>query len=115
MRAEDGLFGLNESPEECPQFECIPNSFYGNIPVVYLYPELALSTLRGYVGYMTERGEPPWIFGGVTGSTGGFDLAEPWPGYQVTLNGACFVDMVDRYWLRTGDDAVLEEFYPRCG
>ena len=112
VRPEDGLFGMNESPEECPQFECIPNSLYGNIPLVYLFPELALSTLRGYVGYMTEDGEPPWIFGGVTGSTGGYDMAKPWPGYQVTLNGACFVDMVDRYWLRTGDAAVLDEFYP---
>jgi hypothetical protein len=53
-RAEDGLFGMTESPRECPQIECIPNSFYGNIPLVYFFPELALSTLRGYKAYMFQ-------------------------------------------------------------
>ncbi|MBZ5561356.1 MAG: hypothetical protein LAP13_02940, partial [Acidobacteriia bacterium] len=118
-RAEDGLFGLNESPRECPQIECIPCSFYGNIPIVYFFPELALSTLRGYKAYQYPDGAAPWIFGGITAgalegsqSTDGADLATPSPGLQTTLNGPCFVDMVDRYWLRSGNDAVLEELYP---
>jgi uncharacterized protein (DUF608 family) len=41
-RPEGGLFGMNESPRECPQIECIPCSFYGSIPVIYFFPELAL-------------------------------------------------------------------------
>jgi hypothetical protein len=32
--AKDGL-GMNECPRDCPQIECIPCSFYGNVPVVY--------------------------------------------------------------------------------
>jgi len=28
VREDDGLFGMNESPRECPQIECIPCSFY---------------------------------------------------------------------------------------
>ena len=46
IRPEDGLFGMNECPRGCPQIECIPCSFYGNQPVVYFFPQLALSTLR---------------------------------------------------------------------
>ena len=67
-RKEDGLFGMNESPRECPQIECIPCSFYGNIPLVYFFPELALSTLRGYKAYQYPDGAAPWIFGGCTGN-----------------------------------------------
>jgi uncharacterized protein (DUF608 family) len=118
-RAEDGLFGMTESPRECPQIECIPNSFYGNIPLVYFFPELALSTLRGYKAYQFPSGTVPWIFGGITGSaavgykeTDGADMVTPSPGYQITSNGICYVDMVDRYWMRTGDDAIIREFYP---
>jgi uncharacterized protein (DUF608 family) len=118
-RPEDGLFGMTESPRECPQIECIPNSFYGNIPLVYFFPELAISTLRGYKAYQFPGGTVPWIFGGITGAaaagfeeTDGADMATPSPGYQITSNGICYVDMLDRYWLRTGNDAILSEFYP---
>ena len=117
-REEDGLFGMNECPRECPQIECIPCSFYGNVPLVYFFPELALSTLRGYKGYQYPNGAAPWVFGGCTSgaaegfkATDGTEMATPSPGYQTTLNGPCYVDMVDRYWQRTGNDAVLKEFY----
>ena len=110
-RQEDGLFGMNECPREDPQIECIPCSFYGNIPLVYFFPELALSTLRGYKGYQYPDGQAPWIFGGFTGQTDGAEIATPKPGGQITLNGPCFVSMVDRYWQRTSNDEVLQEFY----
>lgn len=117
-KSEDGLFGMSECPRECPQIECIPCSFYGNIPLVYFFPELALSTLRGYKAYQFENGAPPWVFGGCTaGAAEGYhatdpcDMTTPSPGYQNTLNGPCYIDMLDRYWRRTGDDGVLEEFY----
>ncbi len=54
--AEDGLFGMIECPRECPQIECIPCSFYGNLPLVYFFPELALSTMRGYKAYQYPDG-----------------------------------------------------------
>jgi uncharacterized protein (DUF608 family) len=118
-REQDGLFGMSECPRECPQIECIPCSFYGNVPLVYFFPELALSTLRGYKAYQYEDGAPPWVFGGCTaGSAEGYsatdpcDMVTPSPGYQNTLNGPCYVDMFDRYWLRTGSDEILKEFYP---
>ena len=114
-RAEDGLFGLNECPRGCPQIECIPCSFYGNIPVVYFFPDAALSTLRGYKAYQFEDGRPPWIFGGCTATVEEnrppYGLSKPDVGYQTVLNGACYVVMVDRYWRTTGDDGVLREFW----
>ncbi|MCL5005342.1 MAG: GH116 family glycosyl hydrolase [Acidobacteria bacterium] len=119
VKTDEGLFGMSECPRECPQIECIPCSFYGNVPVVYFFPELARSTLRGYKGYQFPDGAPPWVFGGVTaGAAEGYhatdpcDMATPSPGYQNTLNGPCYVDMFDRYWQTTGDDELLEEFYP---
>jgi uncharacterized protein (DUF608 family) len=114
VRAEDGLFGMNECPRGCPQIECIPCSFYGNLPLVYFFPQLALSTLRGYKGYQYPDGAAPWIFGGVTGSTPPIDFAEPTRGYQTTLNGPCYMDMVDRYWLCYGhrEPGFVPEFWP---
>ena len=126
-RKQDGLFAMSESPRECPQMECIPCSFYGNIPLVYFFPELALSTLRGYKAYQYPDGAAPWVFGGITtgppggpqqiqggpsAETEGTELATPSRGYQTTTNGISYLDMVDKYWRRTADDAVLKEFYP---
>ncbi len=112
---DDGLFGLNECPRGCPQIECIPCSFYGNIPLVYFFPDAALSTLRGYKAYQFEDGRPPWIFGGCTANEKAnkqpYDIAAPDKGYQTVLNGACYLVMADRYWQRTGDDAFIKEFW----
>ena len=114
-RPDDGLFGLNECPRGCPQIECLPCSFYGNVPVVYFFPQAALSTLRGYKAYQFDDGRPPWIFGGRTASVAGnrppYELAKPDVGYQTVLNGACYVVMADRYWRVSGDDAFLGEFW----
>ena len=113
VKPEDGLFGMNECPRQCPQIECIPCSFYGNIPLVYFYPELALSTLRGYKGYQyKDDGRPPWIFGGTTGGTPFYDFANPTKGYQFVLNGSCYAEMFNKMWLRQGKGkTLLKEFY----
>jgi uncharacterized protein (DUF608 family) len=117
-RQDDGLFGLMDGIVEDPAIEPIPDTFYANTPLVYFFPDLALSTLRGYKAYQFASGAAVWIFGGVVGEsdggyqmTAGTEFAMPTPGYQTTTNGPCYVDMVDRYWQRTGDDKVLHEFY----
>jgi uncharacterized protein (DUF608 family) len=112
VKQEDGLFGMNECPRGCPQIECIPCSFYGNQPLVYFFPRLALSTLRGYAGYQYDDGAPPWIFGGCTGKTPPIDMANPIRGYQFATNGISLATMVDRYYLCHGSEEFLEEFYP---
>lgn len=112
---ELGLFALNECPRGCPQLECLPCSFYGNIPLLYFFPEAALSTLHGYRAYQMEDGRPPWIFGGITASDPAhrqpYDLAAPDRGYQTVLNGACYIVMADRYWRTSGDMQFLATFW----
>ncbi|MGD8750568.1 MAG: GH116 family glycosyl-hydrolase, partial [Anaerolineales bacterium] len=114
-KPEDGLFGMNECPRGCPQIEVLPCSFYGNIPVVYFFPEAALSTLRGYKAYQFEDGRPPLTFGGVTARVKAnkppYELTKPDIGYQTVLNGACYIVMADRYWRISGDQRFLEEFW----
>ena len=114
-RREDGLFAMNECPRGCPQMECIPCSFYGNIPLVYFFPELALSTLRGYKAYQFPEGNAPFVFGGSTCGTPPCEMARPSKHYgmkpQTTLDGPCYVAMIERLWRRTGDRKILDEFY----
>ena len=114
VREEDGLFGMNECPRGCPQIECIPCSFYGNQPLVYFFPESALSTLRGYKGYHYPDGGVVWIFGGCTGGTPPIDFANPTRGYQWATNGISLAAMVDRYLLCSGPrrKEFVAEFYP---
>jgi uncharacterized protein (DUF608 family) len=113
-KPEDGLFGLNECPRGCPQIECIPCSFYGNQPLVYFFPELALSTYRGYKGYQFPDGAPPWIFGGCTGNTAPIDYASTTRGYQFSTNGISLAAMLDRYFLcyPAKRREFVREFYP---
>ena len=115
---KDGLFGLLDGIVEDPAIEPIPDTFYANAPLVYFFPDLALSTLRGYKAYQFANGAAVWIWGGLVGAaiggyenSAGTEMAMPTPGYQTTTNGPCYVDMVDRYLQRTGDQNVLKEFY----
>ena len=114
VREEDGLFGMNECPRGCPQIECIPCSFYGNAPVIYFFPQLALSTFRGYKGYQFADGAPPWIFGGCTGRTPPIDFANTTRGYQFATNGISLAAMLDRYYLCWGEKEkeFVREFHP---
>jgi len=103
-----GGFAMNESPRGCPQISCIPCDWYGNLPIVFFFPELNRANLQLFKDYQKEDGEVPFAIG-----KGGElpDLAAPSYFWQVGLNGTCYVDMVDRLWQCTGDDEILEEFY----
>jgi uncharacterized protein (DUF608 family) len=117
-RKEDGLFAMNEDPRSCPQMECLPCSVYGNLPIVYFYPQLAMSTLRAYKAYQLENGQPVFIFGGICSEAspqlGAWDVGSPDAGYQEALNGCCIIELVHKMWVRSGDDAVAHEFYELC-
>ncbi len=115
---KQGLFAMIDGIVEVPAVEPMPDTCYANAPIVYFFPDLALSTMRGYKAYQFTDGAAPWVFGGVIGrarggfeATAGVEMASPSPGYQVATTGPYYVDMVDRYWRRTGDDAALKEFY----
>lgn len=104
----DGGFGLIESPRGDPDLGCIPCDWYGNLPLVFFYPELAMSNIRSYKRYQRSDGAAPfWL--GILGDLPDFvTTSYDW---QISLNGTCYVDLVDRVWQRTGDDRVLREFY----
>ena len=112
VKEKDGLFGMIECPRECPKIECIPCSFYGNVPLVYFFPEAALSTLRGYKGYQEADGAVPFMFGGCCIRNAVHRFAMPSRGYQITMNGPCYVDLVDRYLMCHGTKELADEFYP---
>ncbi|MGA8529752.1 MAG: GH116 family glycosyl hydrolase [Acidobacteriaceae bacterium] len=103
-----GAFGLIESPRGDPDLGCIPCDWYGNLPVVFFFPELALANIRSYKRYQRSDGAAPfWL--GVLGDLPDFvTTSYDW---QISLNGTCYVDLVDRVWQRTGDDRILREFY----
>lgn len=104
----NGAFGLIESPRGDSDLACIPCDWYGNIPLVYFFPELALSTLRAFKELQREDGAVPfWL--GVLGDLP--DFLTPTYEWQISLNGTCYVDLVDRLWQRTGNDDILREFY----
>jgi uncharacterized protein (DUF608 family) len=104
---------------EDPAIEPIPDTFYANAPLVFFFPDVARSSLHGYKAYQFHNGAAVWIWGGVVGAskggyepTAGTEFAMPTPGYQTVTNGPCFVDLIDRYLERTGDEEALREFYP---
>jgi uncharacterized protein (DUF608 family) len=104
----EGAYGLIESPRGDPDLACIPCDWYGNLPLVYFYPDLALSALKMYKHYQRSDGAAPfWV--GILGDLP--DFATPAYEWQVSLNGTCYVDLVDRLWQRTDGDTVLREFY----
>ena len=103
-----GAFGMIESPRGSPDIANIPCDWYGNLPLVYFYPDLAQSTLKLYKHFQREDGAAPFLLG-TLGTLP--DFVTPAYEWQISLNGTCYVDLVDRLWQRTGDDAVLKEFY----
>jgi uncharacterized protein (DUF608 family) len=118
-RKEDGLFGLLSGIIDWPDMEVVPDSFYGHVPVVYFFPELLLSEMRGHRAYQYPNGAAAWLWGGISSEarggylmTAGTEMVTPSPGFQTVTNGSCYVDMVDRLLLRTGREDLLREFYP---
>ncbi|MDE3100212.1 MAG: twin-arginine translocation signal domain-containing protein [Verrucomicrobiota bacterium] len=104
---EGGIFSLVEGTDADGQQSCIPCDWYGNLPILYFFPQLARSTLRAYTHEQRQDGCPPMTLGQGLNLTGPYQYA-----YQQTLNPCVYVDLVDRLWQRTGDDGVLKEFYP---
>ena len=100
----DGIFGLTESPRTTPHI-CNPSDWYGGLPVVYFFPELAASLLRAYAHFQLTSGEIPLAIGE------GADLERPCYHILHTMNSLIHVQLVDRLWQRDLSEAVLREFY----
>ena len=104
----DGYFAMNESPRTCSHIGCIPCTYFANMPINYFYPELARTTLRAHKYHQRKDGAVPVDLGPL------HQIGLMTPSYEVqkVLNSFCFVALVDRLWMRTGDKTVLDEFYP---
>ena len=112
---QDGLFSLVEGTDAAGQQSCIPCDWYGNLPIVLFFPDLARSTLQAYRHNMRADGAVPFYLGQGLDLNGGSDGVPGWHfahDRQRTLNGCCYADLVGRLWLRTGDDELLRAFYP---
>ena len=104
----EGAFALIESPRGSPDVGNIPCDWYGNLPYVYFFPDLAKSNLKLYQHFQREDGAAPFLLG-TLGTLP--DFITPAYEWQISLNSTAYVDLLDRLWLRTGNDAVLREFY----
>ncbi|MGD2158194.1 MAG: GH116 family glycosyl-hydrolase [Anaerolineales bacterium] len=101
----EGAFNLVESPRGCAIMGCIVSNWYGDFPILYFFPELEKMLLRDYREYLRPDGAVPFLW-----PNG--DFTKPTYEWLLPLNGPCYVDLVGRLWLRTGDDNILREFYP---
>jgi uncharacterized protein (DUF608 family) len=103
---EDGLFTHSESFTGCPITETMVCRFHGHFPALFFFPELERTTLRAFAHYQLKGGEIPFCFGRPVG------LYDPRYTCQHPLNSSQFVQLVYRYYRRTGDKAFLCEMYP---
>ena len=100
-----GFFTHSESFTGCPITETIVCRFHGHFPSLFLFPELELSTLNGFAHYQLKTGEIPFSFGRPTG------LTRPHYYCQHPINSAEYVQMVYRYYRRTGDAVFLQRIW----
>ncbi|MBI2842723.1 MAG: hypothetical protein HYX78_04925 [Armatimonadetes bacterium] len=104
---DKGFFCVNESLVTCPQQACIANDEFAQWPLNLLFPELGLRTLEAFKHYQKQdTGQTPSTLGPYT------EPDRPWFNQQLATDGQVYVHMVDRYRLSTGDDKVLDEWYP---
>jgi uncharacterized protein (DUF608 family) len=102
----DGLFTLNETFRDCPVTETVPCRFFGHYPALLLFPELEKTTLHALANYQLSTGELPFALAYGSG------LYDPRYHCVHPLNSAMFVQMLYRYYLRTGDAAFLRSMFP---
>jgi uncharacterized protein (DUF608 family) len=103
--AELGAFGLVESPRGCAIMGCVVSNWYGDLPLTYFFPELEEVIIRNYTALARPDGAVPFLY-----PNG--DWTKPTYEWLLPLNGICFIGLVDRLWLRTGDDELLDRYYP---
>lgn len=103
--AEQGAFGLVESPRGCAIMGCVVSNWYGDLPLTYFFPELEEAIIRNYVALARPDGAVPFLY-----PNG--DWTMPTYEWLLPLNGICFIGLVDRLWLRTKDDRLLDRYFP---
>ncbi len=107
-KSAEGAFAMNESPRACSQMNTLPNSAIGNLPITYFFPQLDRSYVRQFAALQNEKGDIPCVIG-----NSAWELGAPRAyGYQLVMNGANYMTLLDRHYTVTGDEEFLKEFYP---
>ena len=107
-----GVYAQNESPRGCPQMECVPCTWYGTLPLVMFFPEVAYTNALGHLHYQWnttdwQNGAPRFVWGPY-----GDDIASPGSHHaQHVTNGFSFCDVLYRVWERNGNPQMLQQFY----
>ena len=103
---KEGFFSVNESLVSCPHQSCIVCDMMAHVPVDLFFPDLVRTKMRIFKHYQRECGM-------TQGGLGlGTELDMRWYEQQTTGDGQAYVLLVERLWQSSGDDAILEEFYP---
>lgn len=100
-----GFFTHSESFTGCPITETMVCRMHGHFPTLFFFPELEKSTLHAFKHFQLKDGEIPFSFGTP------YSLRDPRYHCQHPLNGAQYVQMVYRYYLRTGDKKFLKGYF----
>lgn len=103
---EEGLFLVNESFSTCAVSETMPCRFFGHWVSLFFFPELELTALKAIRYFQLRGGEPPFCLGL------NFAIRDPRYHCQHTAGSGEYPQMVHRYYLRTGDEGFLKDFYP---
>jgi len=102
---DEGLFLVNESFSTCSITETMPCRFFGHWPALFFFPELELTTLKAIRQFQLRGGEPPFCMGLA------FGIRDPRYHCQHTCGAGEYAQMIYRYYLRTGNEAFLKDFY----
>lgn len=103
---ERGLFLVNESFATCAVCDTMPCRFFGHWPALFFFPELERTTLEAIRHFQLRGGEPPFCMGL------GFAIRDPRYHCQHTCGAGEYAQMIYRYYLRTGDERFLKDFWP---
>lgn len=103
---QEGLFLVSESFATCSLIETMPCRFFGHWPALFFFPELERTTLKAIRYFQLRDGQPPHCFGI------GFAIRDPRYHCQHTAGAGEYPQIIYRYYLRTGDEAFLKDFWP---
>jgi uncharacterized protein (DUF608 family) len=103
---DEGLFLVNESFLTCAVTETMPCRFFGHWPALFFFPELELTTLKALRYFQLRGGEPPFCLGL------GLAIRDPRYHCQHTCGAGEYAQLLYRYYLRTGDEGFLKDFWP---
>ncbi len=103
---EAGLFLVNESFSTCAVSETMPCRFFGHWVALFFFPELERTTLEAIRYFQLRGGEPPFCLGL------SFAIRDPRYHCQHTCGAGEYTQLIYRYYLRTGDERFLADFWP---